>query len=169
MGWSYAMPARANGTMKFFRTDFAVAGCSWRDGRAAAGSAQGQPPRLCSGAQLRTVYVVAGALGTLSTVALASLAGQPKAAVPTRAFLTAHRHAQPSTTSPHQSAAQTTVDQSAASHDSRRTELRFRECPPDSQLRCRYRRDTWPADHSPSPPAGTQLSGKSGRRSHPLS
>src|SRR5258708_5928113 len=93
---------------------------------------------------------------------------QRRAAVPTT-FLTARTHALLAAASPHRSAAQTTATRSAASRDSRRTELRFRECPPDSQLRCRYRRDTWPADHSPSRPTGTQASDRSAQRSHPLS
>src|SRR5229473_6668700 len=68
---------------------------------------------------------------------------QRRAAVPTT-FLTARTHARRAAASPHRSAAQIVVDQSAAFRDSRRMALKFPESPPDSQLRCRYRRDTWP-------------------------
>src|ERR1039457_504405 len=74
--------------------------------------------------------------------------------------------APPAAAWPRQSAEQTIADQSAASRDSRRTELKFRECPRGLQLRCRYRQDTCAADHFPSHPAGTQASDKSAPRSH---
>src|SRR5260370_10025234 len=93
---------------------------------------------------------------------------QRRAAVPTT-FLTARTHALPATASPRRSAERTTANQSAASRDSRRMELKFPECPPGSQLRCIYRPDTWPADHSPSRLTGTQASDTSAHRSHPLS
>ena len=60
----------------------------------------------------------------------------------TRHFSLAHTRVPLGAGSPRQSAAQTAATQSAASRDSRRTEPKSQECPPDSQLRCRYRQDT---------------------------
>jgi hypothetical protein len=63
------MPARANGTMKFFRTDSGVAACSWSDGGARGRFSVGTAASAVERSAAPHLSVVAGTPGSVQTLA----------------------------------------------------------------------------------------------------